>query len=405
MINIQMIGTDHSLAPVNIREIFSFRKTIGAEAMEKVKEYPGVLGCIILSTCNRMEIWVHAEPGVKVPLYEMLCQWKNRDPEEYRDMFVRREGEEAIHHLFYLTSGLKSAILCEDQILTQVKTALKDAREAYCTDSVLETLFRMAITGSKKVKTGMQTSMANVSAIEQAVREMKARGYSFQGKKCLVIGNGEMGKRSATALMKEGADVTVTVRQYRSGVVDIPAGCHRIDYGRRYELLPECDVLVSATNSPNATITAENVKALHIDRDQMYIDLAVPRDIEAAVADLPHITLRDIDSFHIEMSEEMEERIRKAKEILDAEIDEFKVWYECRDLIPKVQQIGDAQAEEAWWRMGKTLKKLNLAEENEKMLHDAATTASGKVIAKMLFTIRDEAGVDVFRRCLEALEG
>ena len=85
----------------------------------------------------------------------------------------------------------------------------------------------------------------------------KTRDFPFRGKTCMVIGNGEMGKVTALALKEAGADVTVTVRQYRSGIVTIPQGCERINYGDRMELLPKCDLVVSATASPNCTITKE----------------------------------------------------------------------------------------------------------------------------------------------------
>ena len=98
--------------------------------------------------------------------------------------------------------------------------------------------------------------------IHQAMERLKNQGFSFEGKTCMVIGNGEMGKVTALALKEAGADVTVTVRQYRSGVVNIPQGCKRINYGERMELLPDCDLVVSATASPNYTLTKETLRKL-----------------------------------------------------------------------------------------------------------------------------------------------
>ncbi|MCD8330021.1 MAG: glutamyl-tRNA reductase [Lachnospiraceae bacterium] len=402
--NIQMTGIDHSLAPVEIRELFSFTRKGAREAMEALRQREGILGCVILSTCNRMEIWVHMREGCELSLYALLCELKDREPAEYERYFVHRRDEEAVRHLFQMTSGLKSRILGEDQVLTQVKEALQNAREVYSTDPVLETLFRMAITGAKKVKTGMQMSTANLSAVEQAVAGMKRRGYSFAGKRCLVIGNGEMGKRAAQALAAEGADVTVTVRQYRSGVVEIPVGCHRINYGDRLGLLPDCDLLVSATSSPNTTIRYQDVRDLPVKRQQIYIDLAVPRDIEPEVGTLPQVTLYDIDSFSVTQSEELTEQIRRAEEILEEQIHEFTVWYEGRDLVPRVRRMGRAAADDVCWRMGRTVKSLPLTEEETDSLRQAVCASSEKVIEKILFTIRNEAGVDVLRKCLEAAE-
>ena len=118
--------------------------------------------------------------------------------------------------LFYLTSGLKSQILGEDQILTQVKDALSMSRDEFTTDSVLEVLFRMAVTAGKKIKTEVPFSHGNPSVIHQAIRFLEEGGYHVRNKVCMVIGNGEMGKMAAQTLREAGADVTVTIRQYIS---------------------------------------------------------------------------------------------------------------------------------------------------------------------------------------------
>ena len=151
--SIQMIGIDHTKANVDIRALFSFTKKNAAAAMERWKKIPGVLGCVILSTCNRMEIWASTDEKWEGALLEELCRLKEVDPTQYESYFVKREGKEAVDHLFHLTCGLKSMILAEDQIITQVKDALALARESYVTDNVLEVLFRKAVTAGKRVKT------------------------------------------------------------------------------------------------------------------------------------------------------------------------------------------------------------------------------------------------------------
>ena len=252
--SISMIGIDHSMAPVDIRALFAFTRKNAGEAMEKLKEQPGIDGCIILSTCNRLEVWASVDDEAELSLYKELCKLKNINDDQYEIYFTKREGHAAVEHLFYLASGLKSQILGEDQILTQVKDALGIAREHFTTDGALEVLFRMAVTAGKKIKTEVPFSHGNPSVIHQAIEMLDRQGYCVQDKVCMVIGNGEMGKVAAQALMEAGADVTVTVRQYRSGMVNIPFGCKRINYGERMDYLPKCDLVVSATASPNFTL-------------------------------------------------------------------------------------------------------------------------------------------------------
>ena len=404
--SISMIGIDHSKASVDIRAKFSFTKKRAIEAMKKLKEEHGILGCIILSTCNRMDVWVSTQDDEEISLYDFLCKEKEVEKDEYQDYFMKRENEEAVRHLFYLTSGLKSQILAEDQIITQVKDALTLARDAYCTDNVLEVLFRMAVTAAKKVKTEVTFSRANTSVIHQAMERLKNQGFSFEGKTCMVIGNGEMGKVTALALKEAGADVTVTVRQYRSGVVNIPQGCKRINYGERMELLPDCDLVVSATASPNYTLTKENFEEIKLDAASVVlIDLAVPRDIDPEVGKLQNVSLYDIDSFRIDAaSPKLQASMQKAGEILDDQMKEFYDWFNGRDIFPRIEEIKADAVEDLNLRITKILKKTPMEQKDRESLLRAIDTAAGKVVNKMIFGLRDSLEQEAFLDCVEGLE-
>lgn len=403
--SISMIGIDYKKASVDIRAQFSFTKKNTVAALEDLKKEPGILGCIILSTCNRMEIWASTGEDWNGSLYEFLCREKDKNPREFEKYFVKREEEEAVEHLFYLTSGLKSQILAEDQIITQVKDALALSREAYCTDNVLEVLFRLAVTAAKKVKTQVSFSRANSSVIHQAIEKLENQGFSIQGKTCMVIGNGEMGKVTALALKEAGADVTVTVRQYRSGIVTIPQGCQRINYGERLSFLPKCDLVVSATASPNYTLTMEQIENAEIPGHVVLIDLAVPRDIEPSAGALNNVTLYDIDSFKIDaVSPRLQASLNQAGEILREQQGEFYNWYNGRDLIPRIQEIKADAVEDLNLRIMKILRKTPMEDQDRQNLLKAIDTAAGKVVNKMMFGLKDFMKEDEFINCVEGLE-
>lgn len=403
--SISMIGIDYNRASVDIRAGFSFTKKNAAAAMERLRKEQGVLGCIILSTCNRMEIWVSTQEEWQGSLYEFLCREKEKNPSDFREYFVQRTGKEAVEHLFYLASGLKSQILAEDQIITQVKDALALAREAYCTDNVLEVLFRMAVTAAKRVKTEVIFSRGNISVIHQALACLENQGFHLKGKTCMVIGNGEMGKVAALALKEAGADVTVTVRQYRSGMVSIPKGCGRIHYGDRMEFLPKCDLAVSATASPNFTLTRQLLEEAEIPGHMVLIDLAVPRDIEPSAGALPNITLYDIDSFKINaLSPQMQASMDKAGVILAEQQEEFYNWYDGHDLIPRIQDIKKEAVEDLNLRILKVLRKTPMEDADREKLLNAIDTAAAKVVNKMIFGLRDSLKQEEFKNCVEGLE-
>lgn len=403
--SISMIGIDHNKASLDVRALFSFTKKAAGDAMLAIKELEGVYGCVILSTCNRMEVWVSTREEWEMDLYERLCAIKQVSGESYRDYFVTRQGQEAVEHLFYLTSGLKSQILGEDQILTQVKDALALAREAFSTDGVLEVLFRMAVTAGKRIKTEVAFHRANPSVIHQAIRMLSRKGFEVQGKKCMVIGNGEMGKMAAQTLREAGADVTVTIRQYRSGIVNIPQGCQRIDYGCRMELLPQCDLVVSATASPNLTLREELFRQVELTRPLLLIDLAVPRDIDPSLGQWEGITLYDMDSFReSDDTPEMEESLRQSKTIVKEQMDEFYQWLEGRDIIPRIQEVQSEAVHDLDLRLHKVLQKTPMEKEDREKLQQAIEKAAGKVFSKMIFGLRDNLEKEVFLECVAGLE-
>ncbi|QOV19991.1 glutamyl-tRNA reductase [Blautia liquoris] len=403
--SVQMVGIDYHRADVDIRAAFSFTKKNAGEAMKYLTEKSVVSGCVIISTCNRMELWVNTAQDECISLADELCELKGVSRKEYDCYFEQRSGDNAIRHLFRLACGLDSMILAEDQIVSQVKDALSIARENYCTDNVLEVLFRKAVTAAKKVKSRVTFTHGNATAVSRAVDMLKSQGYHFKNKRCMVIGNGEMGRISASTLREEGAAVTVTVRQYRSGVVQIPAGCNRINYGERMELLPRCDLVVSATASPNYTIRRElfdqNGK---MDHPIYVIDLAVPRDVEPEVGEIENITLYDIDDFKITAQDANREAIIRAEKILDEEMEDFFNWYNCRDLIPRIQKLQEEAVKDLNLRISKKMHKSSLEEIEQQLLLEQIDVSAGKVVGKMMFGLRDHLENDCFRECLDGLE-
>lgn len=372
--------------------------------MDSLKRDCKVDGCIILSTCNRMEIWVSAPDDWGGSILEELCRIKEVDPTEFGEYFVERQGEEAVDHLFHLACGLKSMILAEDQILTQVGDALALSREYYMADGVLEVLFRKAVTAAKRVKTDVVFTRASETAMDRAVAMLKKQGFDLKGKRCMVIGNGEMGRLAALTLASQGADVTVTVRQYRSGVVKIPLGCKRIDYGERMELFPSCDLVVSATASPNYTLRLDLVRECGLTHPVCLIDLAVPRDIEPSIGEMEMVSLYDIDDFRSEADHTNAAAYQQAEYILNEEMEEFYEWRTARALIPRIQEIQQEAVTDLNLRIRKIIRKLPMEQADQEKLLKNIDTAAGKVVGKMMFGLRDTLERESFLECVAGLE-
>ena len=348
-----MVGTDHGLASADVRSAFSLPADVREAVVSLVRAKLGATGVVLLATCNRTELWVSfdgVEPPARFvdaqgvphpddPLAQALCEMHMVDPSDFARYLVCRSGDEAVGHLFHVACGLRSAIVAEDQIVSQVKQAIAYSREIGVADSVLEVLFRQAVTTAKQVKSNVRFTRAYATAIDQAVALLEKDGVSLAGATCMVIGNGEYGRLAAKTLAQRGAEVLVTVRQYTHGAVKVPDGCSGVPYARRYEHLNRCRVVMSATTSPHYTLDRGRfAEALMGGKgalegggcDMRLFDLAIPRDIDAAIGDIPGCTLYDIDGFSTQIGVENTEAIAAAQRLIGSGMDEFWDWVRRR---------------------------------------------------------------------------
>jgi len=399
-----MAGIDHNRANLDIRSRFSFTKLMMEDAFTWLKRHYAVDGSVIISTCNRMEIWLSTGDERLSPV-AALCRFMQVEPRGYSVYFVERREREAVDHLFRLAAGLESKVIGEDQIVTQVNEALACAHSLGATDHALEVLFRMAVTAAKRVKTQTNLSLADSSVIHTALKALRGQGISVAGKNCMVIGSGMMGRISAQALLDEGARVCVTVRKYRKGIVDIPQGCARIDYDDRLEQLPKCDLVVSATSSPHYTLCREDLKALCPGHPVILIDLAVPRDIEKSAGELGWATLYDIDSFGIDLqSEKVRENMRRAEAILAEEKEAFYAWYDGRDVVSRIQALKEAAAGNVTARLEPAMRRAALEGLLRSNLEEEIEGSASRMMNHLLFGMRSRLPENVFRECLGAME-
>lgn len=292
MESIRMSGLDWSSAGLSDREPLSFPAERVKALDQALKSVDGVQGAVLLSTCNRTEIYLSLNREDLPDPGELLCRAAGLDPARYASLWAHRTGDQALRHLMEVAGGLRSHIWGEDQIISQVKRAASLAREADTADSRLETFFRCAATAGKELKSRLRLSGTAVSAAQAAVDWLESEAGA--SRRAMVIGNGEMGRICARRLAELGWSVTVTLRTYRHGETLVPYGCSTVPYDERYGAMEGLDALVSATASPHYTVTADHFAALR-QPPRLVADLAVPRDVEPEIGALPGIQLRDID--------------------------------------------------------------------------------------------------------------
>jgi glutamyl-tRNA reductase len=386
--NIKMAGTDFNNASIEYREKFALTASAQARLLTYCAGLQGVLGSVIISTCNRMELWLNCEEGADISPYRILCGYFKADPETNRRYFTERDGEAAVTHLFELACGLKSMVFGEEQILSQVKDAIAFARECKTSDAVLQAMFRWAVTAAKKAKTEVRLQAVDRSVAGTAVSFLKQAIGDLRGVPCLVIGSGEMGRLAAKGLVSEGCHVTITLRQYKSGDAIIPAGCKAADYEDRYKLLRDAKIIISATRSPHHTLQYDQVKAQAGDGEKIMFDLALPRDVDPAVGTLPNIRLYDIDHLGGRLVDDSDNAgIARVKAIIAEAIGEFERWQTARLLIPKINKLGALAAADARARLRSSLKNATLDDACLQLIDEAAAKAVEKVVENMLFCL------------------
>ncbi len=393
---IYLLSLSHKTTPLKIRSMFAYP----AEKKEQVLKGLLVSGqideAVVLSTCNRLEIYCHGteeEEGFGSRVLEAMEQEavKAAGAGQIEDIsrYIRRyHGRPAIHHLFRVAAGLDSMVIGEDQILGQVKQAHEFSHErGYC-GSYLNTLFRDAVTGAKKVKTETDLSRTTVSTATMAVKAAEKTLGSLHGKKVMLIGaSGKIGSVVLKNLQCiEGAKVYITSRNMRQAWEDRH---HKVtyqvmEYESRYDLMDEMDVIISATSSPHYTLTYDNLaKCMKTSKQRVLVDLAVPIDIEARVEWLPGIKRYDIDDFQ-ELAkannEKKQHEALAADQILEEIRLDFERWMVFQQALPEIGRM------KAW------------------MLEEAEKKGFEKAIDKMFYRIRDHSSPDSLKAFFETMK-
>lgn len=352
--SIQLLSVSHRYAPLKVREQFAFDQEQQLQLMMRIKEYPYIEETVILSTCNRTEIYIYstgemyAREAFEWVKTVALTETGTENVENMGDYIRLYQGERAVHHLFLVASGLDSMVIGEDQILGQVKRAHTYARENGMCKTYLNTFFRFAVTSAKKVKTDTQLSKTPVSTASLAVKVAEEEFHSLVNKKIMLIG--ATGKIGSVVLKNlqcvEGAQIYVTTRNHNSSIgMKHNLIYEAVPYEERYYRVEEMDVVISATTSPHYTLTYHHLlKYVKPQKHMVFIDLAVPMDIESKIGQLTNISYYNIDDFTKIAEENNEIKQQEAKMaglILEDYEVQFHKWLIFQQALPELELTKD----------------------------------------------------------------
>lgn len=322
------MSVSHKKAPVTIREKFAFSREEKEEFIKRLMEKEEITGIVVLCTCNRSEIYVSGNKNAISGLQHEAADFKGIRLEELLKYLNIYSGENAIGHLFKVCCGFDSMVLGEDEILGQVREAYEFSREGHFVDYELNVLFQRAISSAKRIKTDTRLSSTPLS-IATLVANQVFRFEKPEGEKqVMVIGmTGKMGNTIAkNILSKQGIFVTGTVRSHKAELKMEAKGdrVRIVDYKDRYDYMEDMDIVISATSGPHYTVTGKELGGKLTGKKRLFIDVAVPVDMDPEIKKMEGLTLYDIDYFETISKNNTEIKLKeldRARAILEEDLD------------------------------------------------------------------------------------
>lgn len=344
-----VVGLNYKTAPVEIREKLSFIESELPQAMEALQKQKSILENVIVSTCNRTEIYAVVDQlhTGRHFVKQFLADWFDLPVESFSSYLTIREEDEAIEHLFKVTAGIDSMVLGETQILGQVKKSFLNGQEIGTTGTIYNQLFKQAVTFAKRAHNETAIGENAVSVSYAAVELAKKIFGSLKRKHVAILGAGKMGELAIENLYGSGVGKVTVINRTFEKAESLAAKFHGEAKSMK-ELqcsLLEADILITSTGATDYVIDYELmqfVERLRKGKPLFMVDIAVPRDIDPHVGDLPNVFLYDIDDLQGIVEANLAEREHAAADItsmISKEIEEFKDWVATLGVVPVISAL------------------------------------------------------------------
>jgi glutamyl-tRNA reductase len=344
-----LVGLSHKTAPVEIREQVFIPEAGVGECVRRLIDRDLIESGMLLSTCNRTELYALASPqGSPDQLLESFGSWPHALPfAEWRRFAYQLSDEEAMAHLFRVASGLDSMVIGEAQILGQIKQALVAARHAGGMDARLEIIARGAIRAAKRTRHETGIGRRPVSVSHAAVAAAANVLGDLAGRRVLLIGAGEMSEVALRLLRKQRiGDVYLASRTFeRADQVAQPLGGQAVPFDAIDEIMGDVDIILTSSSAPHHVLDGRRVEGFQsrrAGRSLLIIDMAVPRDVDPQVSQVPGVHLLNIDDLRTIAQASREERkawVPDAERIVDDELRATRLALEARESAPTVEAL------------------------------------------------------------------
>jgi len=366
---LKLIGVNHKTAPIALREKIAIGRDELAETTRALAATPGVTECMIVSTCNRVELLAAVEGDA--PVADFLSNRFGIDAPMLAPHLYEYRDKDAVSHLFRMAASLDSMVVGEPQILGQVKEAFAVARAAGTVAGQLEQLLQGAFAAAKKARSETGIGSSSVSIASVAVDLARKIFGSLEGRTVFLVGAGKMSEIAARHLVQQGAGAILvsnrTAERARRMAEEFEGRVapEVIEFGQLYEAATRADIVISSTGAPHPIFRLEHGQAfLHRRRNRpmFFIDIAVPRDVDPEMNNLDGIFVYDIDDLQQVAAGHMEERSRQAVDaetLIAAEVERFHLRQRAVNAAPaivalqkKAEEIRVAEIERIHSRLG-----------------------------------------------------
>lgn len=345
-----VIGLNHVTAPIALREKLSISEERLPDALRALASRESVSECIILSTCNRTEIYAcTAAKADDALISDWMGEFFAIPAAEFEPFLYSRSGHKAIEHLFRVSAGIDSMVLGEAQILGQVKLAYGAAITESSTGTLLSGLFQQAISVGKRARTETEIGRGSFSVGSVAVGLAKSIFDELKGRVVLIVGAGKMGELTATHLTASGASTVLVANRTHERAVDLAGRfCGRaVSFEDLHSAMQSADIVITSTGASEPIISRQTVSMVmraRRGRPLFFVDIAVPRDVEPGVGGLDGVFVYNIDDLQAAVEEHATGRraeVDKVEDIVASEVAEFMVRFRTLDAVPVITALRD----------------------------------------------------------------
>ena len=312
---LRILGLNHTTAPIEVRERFSISKEALLRGLENLDSYDGLSEAVILSTCNRMEIYAVTADGCTASVYQFLNDLIGGVVD--KNFLYEFDDDNCAEHLFEVAAGLDSLILGEGQILSQVKEAYSIAKAAQATSTILNTLFHRAIASGKRVRTETKIAYNSVSVSSAAVDLASKKLGGLDGRSALIFGAGKMAQLTAQHLLAHGLKKIFVANHHLSRAEEMAAkiGGQAVAWEDAFTSAADVDIIITSTGAPHYVVKPWQTQQLmtrRAGRGIFFIDIAVPRDVDPEVGKIKGVTLYNIDDLESVIEKNLQARQQEA---------------------------------------------------------------------------------------------